>query len=60
MRFFLILNIVAFAIGATVAHDIDLTEALIKANKEIKSNMMDQMMAGAKTSRMNHKKFTVV
>ena len=60
MRFVLFIAIVAFAIEATVSNDVDVNEALDKAQNEINLKLMDQMMAGAKSSQMYRNKFTAV
>ena len=60
MRITIILVCLTFIYGSVVSSDIDLNHLLSKANDEIQSKLMKQMMAGGKSSRMNRKKITAV
>ena len=60
MRPYIFIAVLVVIIGYTIAIDVDLNDALNKANEEIKSNLMNQMMAGAKSRRMHKRKFTKV
>ena len=60
MRITIILVFLTFTFGSDVSSDIDLNHLLSKANDEIQSKLVKQMMAGGKSSRMNRKKITAV
>ena len=60
MRITIILVCLTFINGSVVSSDIDLNHLLSKANDEIQSKLLKQMMAGGKSSRMNRKKITAV
>ena len=53
---FIILS--AFLFGLALSFEIDLKKELLKAENDIKAANVAQMMAGAKSSRTNRKKFT--
>ena len=60
MRQNIFINIIlcAFLFGLALSFEIDLNEELLKAENDIKEANVAQMMAGAKSSRTNRKKFT--
>ena len=58
MRQIILIILLAFLIGLAISFEIDLKEELLKAENDIKEANVAQMTAGAKSSRMNRKKFT--
>ena len=58
MRPNIIIILLALLIGLAISFEIDLKEQLLKAENDIKAANVAQMMAGAKSSRTNRKKFT--
>ena len=60
MKGFVILTlaIVTIGISATVSRDVNLKDAFSKADTEIKSIIRQQMIAGAKSSKMSRRKIT--
>ena len=50
--------LLSFLIGLALSFEVDLKEELLKAENDIKAANVAQMMAGAKSSRTNRKKFT--
>ena len=58
MRQNIFIILLAFLFGLALSFKIDLKEELLKAENDIKAANVAQMMAGAKSSRTNRKKFT--
>ena len=56
----LTLSIVTIGISATVPGDVNLKDAFANADSEIKSTIRQQMVAGAKSSKMSRRKITSV
>ena len=58
MRQNIFIILLAFLFGLVLSFEIDLKEELFKAENDIKAANVAQMIAGAKSSRTNRKKFT--
>jgi hypothetical protein len=55
MKLFLVLCLAAVAVSSL---EVDLVEVVIRAEEELKSSLMSQLIAGQRSSRFNRKKFT--